>query len=98
MSHTRILPSNPDWKQHYQSTIVELDAAQLPLRVAEARTAMLDRAKEIFDRTGDDEFHALCNGLLLPTRLSVDTTLVSTEMDRATEHYLAGAETTSLGV
>ena len=63
MSHTGILPSNPDWKQLYQSAGVELDAAQLPLRVAEARTAMLDRAKEIFDWTGDDEFHALCNGL-----------------------------------
>ena len=63
MSHAGILPSNPDWKQLYQSAVVELDAAQLPLRVAEARTAMLDRAKEIFDWTGDDEFHALCNGL-----------------------------------
>lgn len=63
MSQTGFLPSNPDWKQLYQSAMVELDAAQLPLRIAEARTAMLDRAKDIFDRTGDDEFHALCNGL-----------------------------------
>jgi hypothetical protein len=63
MSHTGILPSNLDWKQLYQGAMVELDAAQLPRRIAEARTAMLDRAKEIFDKTGDDEFLALCNCL-----------------------------------
>ena len=63
MSQSGILLSNPNWKQLYQSAMVELDAAQVPLRIAEARTAMLDRAKEMFDRTGDDEFHALSKGL-----------------------------------
>lgn len=63
MSQTGILPSNLDWKQRYQSAMVELDATQLPLRISEARTAMLGRAKEIFDRTGDDEFLSLCNCL-----------------------------------
>ena len=63
MSPTGIAPSNLDWKQLYQNAMVELDAAQLTLRISEARTAMLDRAKEIFERTGDDEFHALCYSL-----------------------------------
>jgi len=52
MFHTGILSSNLDWKQLHQSAMVELGVAELPRRIAEARTAMLDRAKEIFDRTG----------------------------------------------
>ncbi|MGB8987233.1 MAG: hypothetical protein WCC37_11565 [Candidatus Sulfotelmatobacter sp.] len=63
MSQSGILPSNLGWKQLYQNAMVELDAAQLPRRITDARTAMLDRAKEIFDRTVDEEFHALCKGL-----------------------------------
>ncbi len=63
MSQTGILPSNPDWKQLYQSAMFELDSTEVPLQIAKARQAMLERAKEIFDRTGDNEFHALCNGL-----------------------------------
>ena len=63
MFHTGILSSNLDWKQLHQSAMVELDAAELPQRIAEARTAMQDRAKEIFERTADEEFHALCNCL-----------------------------------
>jgi hypothetical protein len=51
MSQTGILPFNPDWEQLYQNATVELDAAQLPQRIAEARATMLDQAQEILDKT-----------------------------------------------
>jgi len=63
MSHAGILPSNPDWKQLYRSAMFELDSTELPQQIAKARQAMLERAKEIFNKTGDNEFHALCDGL-----------------------------------
>ena len=62
-SQTGIPLSGAEWRQVYERAIAEVDTLILPLRVAEARHAMLERAKEIFDRTEDEEFHALTNSL-----------------------------------
>lgn len=40
------------WHELYHSAIIELDSAKLPGRIAEARRAILDRAKEILARHG----------------------------------------------
>jgi hypothetical protein len=65
--------SGGEWKQLLERCF-EVDSAELPVRIPEARRSMLNRAKEIFDRTEDQEFCELCNGLrnlrLLEDRIS----------------------------
>jgi hypothetical protein len=47
------------WEQLYECAIVELDHAQLPGRILDARHAILDRAEEILTRPSCDEHRAL---------------------------------------
>ena len=47
------------WEQAYKCAIVELDHAQLPGRILDARHAILDRAEEILTRPSCDEHRAL---------------------------------------
>jgi hypothetical protein len=49
------------WEQLYQCAIAELDHAQLPGRILDARHAILDRAEEILTRPSGDEPRALNN-------------------------------------
>jgi hypothetical protein len=45
-----------DGKKLYQAAIIELDSAKLPGRIAEARRAILDRAKEILTTSPDEHY------------------------------------------
>ena len=51
------------WKQLYGSAITKLDPAELKQRIAEARSAMLDRAEEILTCPACDEHRALNDAL-----------------------------------
>jgi hypothetical protein len=51
------------WKQLYEGAILEVDDTRLPNRIAEARSAILDRAEEILTDPPSDERHALNNAL-----------------------------------
>jgi hypothetical protein len=51
------------WKQLYESAILEPDYARLFDRIAEARTAIFDRAEEILTLSSDDERRALTRAL-----------------------------------
>jgi hypothetical protein len=43
------------WKQRYQAAILELDPAKLLQRIAEARSAVLDRIEDGFSKPSDGE-------------------------------------------
>ena len=53
----------PQWKQRYQAAILEPDPAKLLQRIAEARSAVLDRIEEGFSKTSEGETFALGNAL-----------------------------------
>ena len=42
------------WKDFYQAAIVEPDLNKLPERIAEAESALITRARELFYTAGDD--------------------------------------------
>ncbi len=44
------------WHELYHAAIIELDNAKLPGRIAEARRAILDRAKEILTTSRDEHY------------------------------------------
>ena len=44
------------WHELYHAAIIELDSARLPGRIAEARQAILDRAKEILTTSRDERY------------------------------------------
>jgi len=44
------------WHDLYHAAIIELDSAKLPGRIAEARRAILDRAKEILTTSRDEHY------------------------------------------
>ncbi len=50
-----ILPARR-WHELYHAAIIELDSARLPGRIAEARQAILDRAKEILTTSRDEHY------------------------------------------
>ena len=56
------------WKELYECAILELDHTKLPVRIVEARHAVLDRAEEILTRPSCDEHRAL-NAALRALRL-----------------------------
>jgi hypothetical protein len=45
----------PQWKQRYRAAILEPDPAKLLQRIAEARSAVLDRIEEGFSKPSDGE-------------------------------------------
>jgi hypothetical protein len=45
----------PQWKQRYQAAILEPDPAKLLQRIAEARSAVLDRIEDGFSKPLDGE-------------------------------------------
>ena len=51
----------PAWKQLYQVALLELDSSKMPGRIAEARRAINDRAKETLteDRLLNSALHTL---------------------------------------
>jgi hypothetical protein len=62
------------WKRVYECAFLELDKARLPERIAEARTAIFDRAEEVMTQPSSDEHRAL-NQALRTLRALEDTAL-----------------------
>jgi hypothetical protein len=62
-SFPRSASIDSQWKQLYESAILELDSTKMPSRIAEARRAILDRAEETLSYPASDENRALNNAL-----------------------------------
>jgi hypothetical protein len=54
-SFPRSASIDSQWKQLYESAILELDSTKMPSRIAEARRAILDRAEETLTYPSSDE-------------------------------------------
>ena len=54
-------PESKKWQQCYKAAIVEADSTKLPDRIAEAKKVIAQRARELFQTTGNnfDEEQAL---------------------------------------
>ena len=59
----------PQWKRLYKAAIFELDPAKSIQRIAEARSAVLDRIEEGFSKTSEGEAFALGYALHMLTAL-----------------------------
>ena len=46
-------PNNRNWRVLYKAAIVELDSTKAPDRIAEAKRVIVQRARELFQTTGD---------------------------------------------
>ena len=46
--------SSASWRSLYQAALLEKDRASIPVRIAEAEKAILDRVKELFGVDSDD--------------------------------------------
>jgi len=57
MLQSRSFPSTStnQWYQLYQSAMLELDDSKLPLRIAEARRAIYDRAEKVLTTSTEGE-------------------------------------------
>jgi hypothetical protein len=51
---THKILENRNWREHYKVAIRELDSAKLPDRIAEAKRVLVQRARELFQKTGDN--------------------------------------------
>jgi len=47
-------PGKKVWQQFYKDTLFELDASKASDRIAEAETALVTRARELFNTAGDN--------------------------------------------
>jgi hypothetical protein len=47
-------PDSRSWRELYQAAILELDAAKLPQRIAEAEMIIVQRARQLFQQSGDN--------------------------------------------
>ena len=47
-------PGNRKWREFYNAAILELDSTKLPERIAEAEKALVQHARELLQRTGDN--------------------------------------------
>ena len=56
-------PYFPHWKQLCLDAVSELDGNKLPQRLADARSAVLDRIEDNFSKPSNDEQLALRNAL-----------------------------------
>lgn len=42
------------WRDFYRAAMLEPDSTKLPERIAEAENALVQRARELFQKTGDN--------------------------------------------
>lgn len=47
-------PEHVDWQALYEAAIAEVDATKLPDRIAEAKRAIVTRARELFQTSGEN--------------------------------------------
>jgi hypothetical protein len=52
--HIRITGQERVWRQFYKAALFELDANKVSDRIAEAETALVTRARELFHAAGDN--------------------------------------------
>ncbi len=48
------LLENRNWREPYKAAIRELDSTKLPGRITEAKRVLVQRARELFQKTGDN--------------------------------------------
>ena len=46
-------PGSTPWREFYKAAILELDSTKLPGRIAEAEKALIERARELFQKNGE---------------------------------------------
>ena len=63
MSSSDPLGQLHDWKEYYELAILEADRGRLPARISTARTAIMDRAEELFTKPSEEESRLLCDAL-----------------------------------
>ena len=51
---THELPDNRNWRDLYKAAVREPDSAKLPDRIAAAKRVLVQRARELFQKTGDN--------------------------------------------
>ena len=51
---THEFSENRNWRELYKAPVREPDSAKLPDRIAEARRVLVQRARELFQETGDN--------------------------------------------
>jgi len=51
---TRAFPDNGNWRDLYKAAVREPDSAKLPDRIAEAKRVLVQRARELFQKTGNN--------------------------------------------
>ena len=54
MSVVARYPSNASWRDLYVAALLEMNEDKLPDRIAEAETAIVQRARELFNAAGDN--------------------------------------------
>jgi len=47
-------PENRNWRELYKAAICELDSTKVPDRIAETKKMLVQRARELFQKTGDN--------------------------------------------
>jgi len=60
---TPVPPVSGRWKEYYESAILEPDYGRLAQRIADARSAILDRAEEILTHPSGEERRLLNSAL-----------------------------------
>lgn len=53
MISTRFTPLTPLWRDLYKAALFEPDPQQLPAHISRAESAIVARARELFDQQGD---------------------------------------------
>ncbi len=51
---THEFPDNRNWRDLYKAAVREPDSAKLPDRIAEAKRVLVQRARELFQKTGNN--------------------------------------------
>jgi hypothetical protein len=46
-------PNGLDWREFYNSALLELDPVKLPTRIADAEQVLIQRTRELFEKPGD---------------------------------------------
>jgi hypothetical protein len=76
------------WAQLYKAALFELDANKVSERIAEAETALVTRARELFDSAGDN----------IEEEQAVDDAMYALHALRSTLKCRANAKNTSQGL
>src|SRR6266851_4426268 len=85
-----------EWRQLCQAACFELDAVKLVERIAEARSAILDRVEDNFSKPTNSEQYALRNALGTLSTLRELAERDIGELERPSKQVSAGAGLTNV--